>query len=147
MFVALIVALSLQSCPESFEDPIGEYSYTFKNNSSDTIYVMSYIPEVYYADYSLSSTIRNNPVGKWDMYAPQKESIFHEDKSIRVEYPFQLVYVIKKSTMDTYGWEVVRENNMVDMYLILTYPDLKEMDFTITYNGESQWEENNNTNN
>ena len=47
-----------------------------------------------------------------------------------------VTYMWKKSTIEKYDWEEIREKNIYDTKLVYTFKELKAMNFIITYNGD-----------
>jgi len=66
----------------------------------------------------------NGGSNKWDVYF---ESI--DDKKVRL-------FIIKKDSLDKYGWKEILKNNIYNKKYLFTIEDLDKIKWEIEYKGE-----------
>jgi hypothetical protein len=128
-----IILIFISSC--GWFDMDREYSIIFKNNSIKGIetYFTRPIPDPLYPDTSLA-------VSKPDLLEilPNEKEYWYI--SFEYKYLFDAipsdtlsVFIFSTDTLNKYTWEEVRDGYKILKRYDLSYDDLVEMDYTITY--------------
>lgn len=131
-FTALLVSLTSFTCDDVIYEKVSVI-----NKSNETIYCF---------DYTSSQTLIESPICTEDFVdllsylaipsgmIQEKNMMFYEDHQNARTY----VMVIGQSTLDSLSKEEIIEKNIYDTLFVFSYKELKEMNFTISYEGRKK---------
>ena len=147
LIIALsIISISLCSC--FVDGPNSHFCIFFTNNANHSIYVYDHPKEDYlyspnppqYYDTVLLPYYYNPLCDSFDTkYNPGKEecgwffSMDCYECMFGYEYDTLLIFIFNADTLETYGWDTVREYYKVEQWYDLILEDLQKMDFKLSF--------------
>ncbi len=129
--IELLLIVTANSC---FYDKV--YYVMVKNNSNSTIagYIAEGYNKIAYPDTMLSTVVEKGaktmikPGTIFGIQTGPTQRIFEDLPSDTLS-----IYIFSQDTLDTYGWEEIRDGYKILRRYDLSYPDLEKLKFVIPY--------------
>lgn len=130
----LCVSFFLQACPIQDDGDIQIGLMNLENHYEETIY---YCMNYSVLERGVDETCFKYVVTLLEYPIHSKENeIFKIYKGMFTDNRKIQLLIFKQSTLDEHSWEEIQERNLFDKRYSLTVEDLKELNWTITYDGD-----------